>query len=1035
MKTIQVICMATVWVLLSLGKVIAATISSTPVGGLWNAGSTWVGGIVPRADDLVIIAENATVLLGTSSNGISGLNINPGGSLIASNSNAVLNISGQLINNGNLRLYVNETIKGKLFLRGDCIWSGSGIWEINELNLTTYNLEFDGALLINFHETIRGTTGLASLNLLDNPDITFNFRSSGNDYTIAAEQDRFKYGHISLDMRNGTLNFYSYGTDTLQMNQIQISGNIHLENNSFINVGNCNILTIQQQLTGLGQFRGSNTSDIVVNGSDLAPTFYMYPNSNFRKLIVNRPSGLILGNSFRIIHTLQLNNSAILQLPKRYNNPSNSIFTLGSNGLGPGYFLGNGFLQTQSFVNIYDMPDVNIYGNAPEVKLRFVQSGQSNQLHDLVIDKVDGKVVMDENCDLKVRNDFTLNHGQLEIGNNTLLLSGQIKSMNTNGSFTGSPNSRLIIDKEVSQANATIFFTQSNADSRSLKTLRQSRNGTISLGNSLEIFDEMELSGTSANIFKTNNFLILKSTADRTARIGNLGTSLVTDSVIVERFIKGGTAERRNYRLLSSPVHHRSVNSIPYYYFSRLQDAMLITGPGGNLNGFDASPSNGSTILLYKEQTPGAAKQHFVSLTNIHHDHQVSQSAAAVGNGFFLFFRGDRINHIFNKTSPPFPIPEDVTIRYKGLLNQGEIKVTGLDAENNFLAYTEHNEDSDGSNLLGNPYPSTIDWELADYYPGAPIELLNVSPSIYQLDPVTRTYGVYIKGGLSTGSASRYISSGQGFTVKAIAANPQITFRENAKVRPQPLPLLMRNGSMNRSKKTIRVSLHKDSINKDDIIIAFDENNQEIYDPMEDSLDMGGLNAQLDLSSLSADKCLLAINAQPNIAQAQDIPLSIQTSAAGEFLLNWKTSYMTQDYNIVLKDLYTGSIRNMADYLDYTFSVDKSDSLTYGSKRFYISINRKEQMEEPVKKVQLTHIFPNPANEYVYIPLPDEIRNAATRLIDINGKTVSSNLYTQTKSRDHIKMNISRLQAGAYIIQVTNERNGKLIYREKLIIQ
>src|SRR5690606_12483329 len=150
---------------------------------------------------------------------------------------------------------------------------------------------------------------------------------------------------------------------------------------------------------------------------------------------------------------------------------------------GPGNFLGNGSLQTQSFVNIFDMPDVNIYGNAPDVKLRFIQSGQSNQLHDLIIDKLNGKVVMDENCDLKVRNDFTLNRGALEIGNNTLLLSGQIKNMNTNGSFTGSPNSRLINDKEVSSSDATLFFTQTNADSRSLKSFRQSRDGTIALGN------------------------------------------------------------------------------------------------------------------------------------------------------------------------------------------------------------------------------------------------------------------------------------------------------------------------------------------------------------------------------------------------------------------------------------------------------------------------------------------------------------------------------------------------------------------------
>src|SRR5690606_21230943 len=104
-------------------------------------------------------------------------------------------------------------------------------------------------------------------------------------------------------------------------------------------------------------------------------------------------------------------------------------------------------------------------------------------------------------------------------------------------------------------------------NSRSLKTFRQSRNGTISLGNALEIIDEMELSGSSTNVFKTNNFLTLKSTEEHSARITNLGTSRVVDSASIERFIKGGSAERRNYRLLSSPVHHKSENAVQHYYF------------------------------------------------------------------------------------------------------------------------------------------------------------------------------------------------------------------------------------------------------------------------------------------------------------------------------------------------------------------------------------------------------------------------------------------------------------------------------------
>lgn len=1038
MKIIQFFCRSTLLVLLTNGNIFAATISSTATGGNWNTGSTWVGGIVPKVSDDVVITTSSTVNLDIDTKYIASLTVQNGGSLITSINNSELNLTGPLINDGLLKLYVSAGITGKLFLRGNSNWSGNGDWELSQLSLTTFALEFDQPLVISFHETITGTAGAASLNMQNNrTDITFNFISAGQSYTIPCEQSRIFYGNIHLDMGGATLSFYSYGSNPLQMNVINLEGDLYLENNSFLDVNTCNILPISHDLGGTGQFKGGNTSDIAISGNGTTPTFYMFPGSHFQNLTVSRPEGLILGNSFSVIHALTLNNSSVLRLPKRYNSPTNSIFTLGATNSG-GNLIGNGFFEVQDFTIVADMPDLKILGNAAIVKLRFIQLGQGNELHDLTIDKFAGIVVLDNNCNLKVRNDFTLTNGQLEIGANTLTLGGQIKNMSEDGTLTGSPQSTLFIGNDViPPSNGTLFFTQTDANSRSLKTYRQLRNATVRLGNLLEIAAEVNLSGgTSANILQTNSNLLLRSSESITARVTDLGSSSITDSVYVQRFIKGGVAERRNYRLLSSPVYQLLNSGKPQYYFSRLQDDLLITGPGGAINGFDDSPANGSTILFYKEQSATAEKTHFPGLQSMSKHHSVIQGSLTAGNGSFFFFRGDRINQLSQKTTPPFPVPENVTATFKGLLNQGEIIVTGVDAAEGFLAYTFHNEPADGLNLLGNPYAAAIDWESSGTSPGDAIELIHVAPAIYMLDPVTRTYGTYQKGGLATGTATRYISSGQGFMVQATADQPKLIFREAAKADQQPLPLLMGRPHRDLNRQIIRLELRKDTVNKDDILLVFDKKNKAAYDHVEDSKDMGGLNAALDLSSLAIDGETLAINALPQMENVSEVKLFAHTTMSGNLSMHWNVDDISSQFELLFEDRLLQTSTNMRKATSYHFAVNKADSTTFGKSRFRIQIKENkiavvETGDKP--KRAAGRIFPNPAHDHIYAEFPMECSSIKAAVIDAAGRKVLEKIVGNSGEGQYL-LNTSKLKAGAYILRTTNGKDNKPIWQEKFII-
>ncbi|MDQ6610287.1 MAG: G8 domain-containing protein, partial [Bacteroidota bacterium] len=74
-----------------------APITSTPSGGAWNNASTWLGGIIPTANDDAVIVAGATVTVTT--NPATCLNLTIDGTLTI-NSSFNLDVNGNWTNNG-----------------------------------------------------------------------------------------------------------------------------------------------------------------------------------------------------------------------------------------------------------------------------------------------------------------------------------------------------------------------------------------------------------------------------------------------------------------------------------------------------------------------------------------------------------------------------------------------------------------------------------------------------------------------------------------------------------------------------------------------------------------------------------------------------------------------------------------------------------------------------------------------------------------------------------------------------------------------
>ncbi|MGZ3778713.1 MAG: T9SS type A sorting domain-containing protein, partial [Mucilaginibacter sp.] len=322
-----------------------------------------------------------------------------------------------------------------------------------------------------------------------------------------------------------------------------------------------------------------------------------------------------------------------------------------------------------------------------------------------------------------------------------------------------------------------------------------------------------------------------------------------------------------------------------------------------------------------------------------------------VGNGYLFFFRGGET------TSSPFSTgstPDDGTLAATGALNQGSITVTNWYNEflgNTGLLYTTTSSDPgvQGMNLVGNPYPSTIDWNTFNTTtPGTGIYTSGLSGAIYMLNPPYQAgggnYASYIPGVGGTNNATNLIASGVGFFAQTISANATLQFNESAKVNTQVTSpaLFMANrqtlATNTPVKQQIRLLMQLDSINNDEILINFNPKTKVAFNVMEDARYRVG-TGKVSLASLSSDNIALAINQLPLATKGDTIHLKVGATASGTYSLKLKSVQgIPQIYDIWLKDAFAKDSVNLRNTGTYSFTVNTGDTTTFGSHRFVLTL-------------------------------------------------------------------------------------------------
>lgn len=377
---------------------------------------------------------------------------------------------------------------------------------------------------------------------------------------------------------------------------------------------------------------------------------------------------------------------------------------------------------------------------------------------------------------------------------------------------------------------------------------------------------------------------VLASTSNRTAKITSVPAGAqIIGNLTVERFIQNEDAVRA-YRYFAPAVVGATVAD----WLGEIQ----ITGQFSNPSS-GAGITNPNTPSLYRwtETNGGAASNRYEVWPN-----NISLPAASFdltnGRGYSVFVRD---------TGTP-------TVTARGTLRFGDVGIS--------LTSTGSEPDAAGFNLIGNPYPAPIDWDLVSL-PGG------VSPTISLIDNVSNgglgagQFIYYIQGGPTVGTFDGVIGSGQAFWVQT-SSNTTLTFSESHKASAIN-PVILREQAI---PDLLRISVTGNG-RKDEAVVYFRDEATDQFDIMYDARKRE--NAFLNLYTYSETGELsdrYAINALKDIGCSREVLIGMDKFTEGVYSLDFTgLNSFEKPYQVTLIDDFLNQSINLNNEPFYQFEV------------------------------------------------------------------------------------------------------------------
>ena len=455
---------------------------------------------------------------------------------------------------------------------------------------------------------------------------------------------------------------------------------------------------------------------------------------------------------------------------------------------------------------------------------------------------------------------------------------------------------------------------------------------SVSVENRHDLFGNLVLNANSS--FDADGpgggIFTVKSTIAGDGAIAEIpATATLSGQLTVERYTLNNNADR-NWRYVTASAAGNTATVSEWMDVSKgVTGATPITGtfndpsnPGDwpSLTGID---QNAPSLFRMEEASAGV---NTVDRWRSYPLDGTSSTAAALetGRGYALFVR---------QTSP-------IILSNRGTSVSGPVSVT---------VTRTGNTAADGYNVIGNPYPSAIDWDVVDDGLGP---LSDFSSSVQLIDNVGN-------GGLSPGSVITYtdgvpnptganfngiIPMGQAFLIRVNNVGSfSFQFDEGDKAA------VGTSGTFLRKRRQINDIFRL-------ALIKGNERNETVIRFLEEATD--GLDAQYDAHKLKLEPFRIAtLSSEPvdnkmviNTVSTFDcekvIQVDTQYDSEGSYSLNlWELKTFTDDKEVYLTDKFLDSTFLVTDSIFYNFEVT-SEAGTADSARFSLTFKYPDLVED-----------------------------------------------------------------------------------------
>jgi hypothetical protein len=497
-------------------------------------------------------------------------------------------------------------------------------------------------------------------------------------------------------------------------------------------------------------------------------------------------------------------------------------------------------------------------------------------------------------------------------------------------------------------------------------------------GSSVTTFKNLTLNNSAGSFFSSNenitnvltitsgtftttgfNFTLL-SNAKGTASIAAI-TGNFAGNITMQRYLG---PDPTSWRFLAAPVVGGTIAS--------WQDDFITSGfPGSDYPAFAFV-----SVDTYNETVPGPKINGYTAPTN-------ASNPVTPGVGYWCYIGPVPIT--VDVTNPPAKFGQTFPLTYTPSAGAAD----------------------DGWMMIGNPYPSAIDWNSPAW------TKTHVNNAVYIWNAALQQYASWV-GGIETNGGSNIIASSQAFWVQTNAASPALSCTENVKVLANPS--FLRIASFNGMKLTITGGGYKD-----ETLLQFTGGATNGFDAQLDARKLFSSNASAPgIATQDSTQTDMSINCMAPLLAPTNVPLKTISGSNGTFTIKLdSTSVLPAGYCVILEDLVTHIQTNLDSIPTYTFSMND----TTMAARFILHFVQCNLTAIPVALSPLKNpfiVFPNPANAIINVKMyTGQCESVQLQIMDAKGNIVVNDALNTDAGDNSFPVNIRNLAVGVYFIECT----------------